>query len=405
MEFGEYEITLNSPTIIVSKKGVGNFYSSTNIIPSTTLQGALARKAVINNILNNKGLCKNIPDNNTLPQCNKCPITDCFYRKIWINNELKICDALISPYDKFLNSFTIFDKAPPIMELESIFKDRINDRIIKDFLFYKYIFSLIAKKNDANPFVEEINFFSKDIGKFKKSPTTIFFNPVSKKIESAEIYKTEFFHIAINNKFKSTEYGALYNFIALNRGLKFRTIAIGNEDLLKFIEGDYKIGAAKSRGYGNISIKIIKKFKENEFIDLRAKNIESGFKKINEKIKFEKSSIIGTFTGLTPLRLSNNYSTPIDLLSSRLNLNPSQISNLFYKIKYMTQIRQENDGIKIINYPSIQSGYCGILKFNDYNIQELSYKLSKIEFNINNINNSSGWIYINHPIHYNLSII
>ncbi|MHA1250295.1 MAG: hypothetical protein ACTSRP_09930 [Candidatus Helarchaeota archaeon] len=403
MEIAEYEITIETPTIIISKKGTGNFYLSTDIIPSTTLQGAFARKAIIENSLSGLGNCSKIEDSNLLPNCDTCNIEECFYRKIWLKRELKICDAVIYHLNQSPNSNTIFDKAPPIMKLQSIFRDRKNEKILKDFLFYNYIFLKIIKNKNRQIFTK---FFELNVGNYKKTPCNI--GPKNGKInqfKKYEVPKTEFFHIAIDSKFKSTKLGALYSFIALNRNLKFRTIAIGTSNILKFIEGNYRIGTAKSRGYGNISIKMIKQFKIDEFLKLRTKNIQVELKKIKELLNLPNNLLIATFSGLSPLYSSKNFFSPQDLLISRLQININQLVNFHYKMGYSTFVQQTQKEFQIINIPSIQRGYCGVIEFYNSDTQELSEKLSKIEFDFNKIIDSSGWLYINHPIHYSLSII
>ncbi|MHA1343763.1 MAG: RAMP superfamily CRISPR-associated protein [Promethearchaeota archaeon] len=406
IQIGYYKIKLKSPTIIISKKGTGMFYESKHNIPATTIRGALARKAIIQNIKKNKGNCTHLTDTNTLPNCDNCNFANnCMYIKIWSdgNINVKIFDALLVENNSIhINSF---QANPPVLNLESIYKHRIpnNNNQIKDFLLYNYLYrSLITDKWFFEK--EKEKFLKINTKEYKKSPANIKLNDKD-TFEEFFIPTTAFSHIGIDYCFKSTKEGMLFQFRALNRGLNFKFFAIAENDILEFIEGEYKIGAAKSRGYGNIEISLIEKIPLKEFQDRRSTQIKEGFLRISELLNPKKGILIGTFSGITPIRYYSNTDL-ITFFRNRFNLgNDSNVLPLFYKLDLLTNLIKKSDGIYLNNIPVLKEGYCGVFCVKNRNIDDISNHLSKIEQPVNSSDNFDGWLFINHPVHYKLSIL
>ncbi|MHA1380387.1 MAG: RAMP superfamily CRISPR-associated protein, partial [Candidatus Helarchaeota archaeon] len=371
----------------------------------TSIRGALARKAIVDNVINGRGNCKTLNDVNQLPPCANCNyLNECHYIKIWKKSDLCILNGLF--YDYNVKTNDMIGGSPPVMNLESAYKLRIpeknkHDEEIKDFLFYKYAFNSIVQKDlkfDLNPEI----ILGMNINVYKKSPANLI-PTTSVTFKKISIPMTEFSHTAINPLFRTSQEGMLYHYQALNRGLIFRFLAIGSEDLLNFIEGNYKLGAGKSRGYGNVKITLKKKIPKDEYVKKRKIIIKQGIKEINDLLKIKNGTLIGSFTGVSPIGISHNNVR--DIFAAKLKLDVKEVFPLFYKIDIFTRVLKEKNGFFVINKPVIKEGYSGVFQVIDKDIDELSEQMSRTELESLGDGGSTGWFFINHPIHYKLSIL
>jgi len=396
-------ITLLSPTIISIKKGKGHFYVTTEYIPSSTLLGAISRKAVLENIQQQRGNCKNIKTLNELPDCKTCD-EDCFYKRIWVKGNLKIRPAFYSPKEQS-NITTI----PPLPTLESLFCSRYppteyKDGLLGDFVFKEVIglsLSEIEKLEGCSliSLLDKLNFT-----KYKRNKGTVMIN--NGKLQKLDLQFSEFSHCAIDSRFKTSKRGYLFARLTLAKNSVFKTIAIAPTDLIQFMKGEYFIGMGKARGFGHIKIEVDTPIDRNTYVEERTKQIEEGLKKINDLLLSSSDTMYGTISGLSPL--SFNEDDPLKAINKRLdpqNLDKYTMKTLFYRISpYKSFLQDTTPTFRIEDV--IASGYAGVFQIKSHEtLLKTAEDLAQLEFNLNSYPPWFGWIYINHPIHYQFSTI
>jgi len=140
------EVSLESPAIIVSKRGTGGFYNTTRHIPSSTILGAIARETILRNALEKRGNCTGLNSSKKKPPCSNCQIQkECLYTRIWEKRELRLSYALCGEYN--------FSDPPPIPNLQSLFKSKEEEKYADGLLqmaLYKMALKGEAEKNILN---------------------------------------------------------------------------------------------------------------------------------------------------------------------------------------------------------------------------------------------------------------
>jgi hypothetical protein len=382
------ELSLESPAIIVSKRGTGGFYNTTRHIPSSTILGAIARETILRNALEKRGNCTGLNSSKKKPPCNNCQIQkECLYTRIWEKRELRLSYALCGEYT--------FSDPPPIPNLQSLFKSKEEEKYADGLLqmaLYKMALKGEAEKNILN---KEI-LINKRHTKKESKDILVKGNNLS-KLEHILINSP---HVAINLNFKSSETGYLYSHALLSK-TKFTAITIGEKELINYLKDSrISIGSAKSRGLGIAHLRVKESKSLEEYVKDRARQIAEGFKKIGKLVeKFYSKGYLGTFTGISPIPVVNDK--PTEIIASRLNINPDQIKHISYKVGVHTRFEFGDGGLEptftLTNV--IDSGYSGVFTI-DGDLENISKMLAEIEINANGFEPWFGWICINHPVHY-----
>lgn len=382
------EVSLESPAIIVSKRGTGGFYNTTRNIPSSTLLGAIAREIILRNTAERRGNCTGLRNSKRKPPCNTCPIQEeCLYTRIWEKRELRLSYALCGEYN-FSSSF-------PIPNLQSLFKSKEEEKFADGLLqmaLYKMALRGEAEKKTLNMDI----LIDKKQAKKESKDVIVKGNNLS-KLEYELINSP---HVAINSNFKASETGYLYSHALISEN-KFTAIAIGEKELINNLKDSrIRIGSAKSRGLGVARLDVKDSKNLEEYVKNRTVQIADGFKKIRKLVeKFYTGDYLGTFTGISPIPITNEK--PTEIIASRLHINPTQIKHINYKVG--THIRfefgDENLEPSFTLTNVMDSGYSGVFTIGG-DLEAISKMLAEIEINANGFEPWFGWIYINHPVHY-----
>ncbi|MDI9610438.1 MAG: RAMP superfamily CRISPR-associated protein [Archaeoglobales archaeon] len=360
------ELETLEPVVIVAKKGKTKFFETAKYIPASSIAGALARKSILENVRNNLGNCKNLESPNKIPECSNCP-ENCDYRKIWINKELKLTNAVFGEWDS---------KSPGIPELQSACESRrkAGKEAKKDQLLYLFLERLFWSGKANLEKIEEVRKEG-----YKKSLAT--FNGK----EFKNVTPMQFTRVAIDEKLKSSKENMLYGFTAIKDEQKFRFLVFCEKDLADIFNGEIKIGAWKSRGMGLVRLKIVEKYDENKFIEKRTKEIREGFEKIYKLFGEKIGEYYGTYTYLT------EGTQKLDL----------EIVFRLERIRRSLRYERKDKGYFILA-DTINSGSAGVFYARDP--EKTAEELAKQELKILS-QPWFDWLYFNHPVHYEFSVL
>ncbi len=380
MKIIQYEITLQQPTIILRKRGKGNFYIASDTIPGTTIGGAIASEYLKQAMISEERNCFKLLSTNEF-SCDGCPVETCMFRDI-VHKEKVIFSTGIPSAN---------GKQYPIAHLASIVRPAIEPNEFYDILLETAFMKQLIKENR---FFFEL--FKSHKKRLKKSSIII-----NSDLKIQEIHQESHDHVAIERTIKSSKFEYLFSNIALSPGLKFYGIGIDKTDAFNMNETNIWIGGSRSRGYG----KSIVKFEQtdiDEYVTKRAKEIKSGFNKIkNLAQRFNINRTIATITGISPLKFNDNFEKSI-----RDRIKGLDFEILIYFAKEMQLQRWDRTKEKPLEFqPTFQEGYSVAIAINDDDIDSISKQLAEIEMNPDLIKNSMNWIFVNHPVHYEKSTL
>jgi len=393
MEAGLLRIRLETAAVIVSKRGKGGFYTSTRHIPSSTMIGALARRAILENVSTGLGNCSRLRGPNQMPDCLGCDAKErCIYYQLWMEKKLKVSDALKSGQKGLRDP-------PAVPSLQSLFENR--EKKSKDGLLYLALTrKAIEKKLGLNIL------FNKNFEGFKKSPKNVGVSDDSfKKVKPELTYSP---HVGISGIFRAAEEGLLYSHATLSPGSEFVAPAFADEGVMRWLKDnspmEIEIGSQRSRGYGYASLFVDEITDLEEYIEGRTKEIDEGFQLIGERVeeltdkKIERC--IGTLTGLTSLPL--NGGDPNTSLSQRIGVEKLELLFLTYKRGVHTRYdfqTLDGEGPSLTLTPVIQGGYGAVFEAKG-RTEDLPRRLAETEVSDRGYEPWFGWVYFNHPIHY-----
>jgi len=409
---GLVEVEAVNPIVVVSKKGKGRFYETTEYIQSSTILGGVAREAIINNYLMKFGNCSKLVGPNEAPDCETCGSREnCKYTSIWVKKELKL--SYCTPFEQQTSSEpqrqqpppTLRDP-PPILKLQSLFKASESEAYV-DGLLYMALYKLATSKGEG---VKE-EFLLKEIkvdgGRCKKEEESVRLHQDG----SIRVLKTSMDdspHVAINDQFKASEMGLLYNYTTIRKGTRFTATVIGEETLVKelFSDRSISVGSGKSRGYGGVKLKLLETTPIEEFVKERTKAIKDGFRRIKEILggfldSQHQDVFFGAVTGLSPLPIEEEE-RPIDAVARRIGLPSNEVAYLACKCGAHTRYEfngEGNEGPTLIISPVVNPGYTGVFIVKG-DLDAASRRLAEREVNLGNYHPWFGWVTINHPIHF-----
>jgi len=186
----------------------------------------------------------------------------------------------------------------------------------------------------------------------------------------------------------------------MSKGTKLTATVIGDEQIIEETVNNktVSIGMGKSRGNGQVRLRVTDKKEIENYKEMRAKAIKKGLE--SELLETEMGGfLLGTITGLSPLPISEGAS-PTEAVARRINVPPEQIIHLSYKQGTHTRFEfcGVNSGPTFILTPTLNLGYAGVFKVEG-DLDGLSDALAQVEVNLNGYQPWFGWLTINHPIH------
>jgi len=395
MIVGLVEVEVQSPVVIVAKKGKGRFYETTKHIPSSTILGGLAREIIIENNSEGFGNCANLKGPNEAPPCETCSVREkCNYTYVWAEKKLKLSYCL--PHTQ-----KALSEPPPIPSLASLFKARGED-IYTDGLILITLQKLALKK-EAKEKILMSKIKVNDTECKKETASVCIQNNTIREL-SVELNNSP--HVAINPTLKTSEKGYLFNYTTMSKGTKLTATVIGDEQIIEETVNNktVSIGMGKSRGNGQVRLRVTDKKEIENYKEMRAKAIKKGLEDLqkgsSELLETEMGGfLLGTITGLSPLPISEGAS-PTEAVARRINVPPEQIIHLSYKQGTHTRFEfcGVNSGPTFILTPTLNLGYAGVFKVEG-DLDGLSDALAQVEVNLNGYQPWFGWLTINHPIH------
>lgn len=358
------ELITLEPVIIASKKGKTRFVETTNYLPASSIVGAVARRAVLENVANSVGNCKYIESVNQSPECQGCEV-NCLYRKIWIERDFKITNAVYGEWNL---------SSPGVSKLQTVCKPRTGRGESKDQLLFLFLEREFWSGKVKSMKIEEI----RSIG-YKKSAVSF----DGKSFNEPKL--TQFTRVAIDEKFRTSKEGMLYGFTAIEDGQKFRFALFCDESIAKAFDKEIRIGAWKSRGMGLVKINVVEKIDADRFVEQRAKEIRNGFDEIS-KLLDGLPGYYGTYTYLTD------------------GTKKPELEVLFQseKTRKFVRFEKERNESYFVVRNTIQAGSAGV--FYVRNPEEESKRLAEMELKILNAP-WFDWIFFNHPVHYEKSVL
>lgn len=359
------ELKTLEPVVVVSKKGKTRFVEGSRYIPASSIAGALARRAILKNVENDLGNCKKIDNPNKNPECSTCP-EDCLYRKIWIEKNFKITNAVFG-------SWTL--SSPGIPELQTACESRKAEKDSKkDQLLSLFIERMFWSNGIVLEKLEEARM------RYKKKPST-FDGTDFKNAESIQLTR-----VMIDEKLRTSKEGMLYSFTAIKDGQKLRFAIFCDESIEELLEGEIKVGAWKSRGMGLVKLNILEKYSKEKFLEKRTKEMKSGFEKIRENFDGKISDYYGTYTYLT----DGTQRPELEVVFKAERIR-----------KFVRFERLNNIG-HFIARNTFTAGSAGVFYARDPD--ELAKRLAEFELKILS-QPWFDWVFFNHPVHYEKSIL
>ncbi|MHA1470737.1 MAG: RAMP superfamily CRISPR-associated protein, partial [Candidatus Asgardarchaeia archaeon] len=373
-----FKLKTLTPLVITAKRGAGNFIKTLDIIPASSLIGALCRAIVLTNMDNKRGKCAELKDTVTLPDCDNCSLNDkCLYPKLWRNqflsnkNNEKIIVSWAYPINKSIESnINNILYAPVIPSLKSLIKPRIrmsDAKEIYDSLIFYGLFE-IGRKYGITRFIDILGPKVKNRIPTKPMSATVYYDEKSKRIQEININTTQITHITISDILKTVETGndgekgELYHYEAISENNIFYFYIISKKryiDLLMKHMKDHpiQIGAAKSRGYGFVEIEKVIETTVNKYISERIKKIQEYNSKFGSYITSQRNfsnKLFLTITGLSPLKIDNK--TVQEALLFRIN-QKVEILKFFFTLDTFLRIDISKPQITFNLTPIVNAGY------------------------------------------------
>ncbi len=395
-EIGLIEFKIISPVSIIRKRGKGGFYETCEYLPGPSIIGALSRKALLENVSKRIGNCSTLTNPNQLPNCRVCYARECFYKKLWIEKQMRISPALI--WDN-----ASLTSPPPIYGLSTIFSSVEDENIMADGLLLMSFKRLaINNKKFRKVLLREFKIVEdgREYEAKKRSANVAVGLNTLKKIT---IDFTEHTHVAIDDVTKSSIKGLLYKRSSIKPGHTMYSYVLSEGpllDQLKKFEGILTIGGGRSRGYGIVNMRLVERKSLSNYMEERRNKILEGFRSIKNRIGEYYDEYLGTVTGISHLDISNT--TDVDeALAKRLENRKEDIVRVEGKIGNYVRIvkRSEDEKGHLFIIPVIQMGYCATFVIKG-DIEEEARRLAEIEVKTDGLDFWNGWIYLNHPVHH-----
>ena len=403
------QIKLEEPLIITTKRGKGGFYVSLDVIPSSTILGAISAQVVLENVKERKGNCAKLTSPDTLPDCDNCSQESCDYRSLWLERKVSVCDATpIKP-----NLTTNLLNPPPIPNLQSTYRILTIKETHQEWKYSDSLLLMAAQR------LALMNKFSKKI--LVKSMTS--HNRLAKRkpvnallidgeLEDYEPKRNEDVHVSINSNLKTSKKGILYSISHIIPGTVFRSTVIGDSEILdrRFSNVKLELGAARSRGYGKAVMELTDRQTLEDYVQRRGTEITNGLKKSNELLSkfdptFEES--VGTVTGLSALSLSiNGKEMPAkEVISRRIGIGKENILVIMCKRGGRLSWDMPYRGFQ--RTPILEPGYAIAFR-HIKDPEELGSTLARTEsYELIRSDRPSGsdWVYLNHPLHFPTNLV
>lgn len=383
MKILKYIITLKQPTVILKKRGKGNFYVASDIIPGSTISGAIAVEYLRQMINQENAKCRKISESEEDFSCNDCPITNCKYRDIVYDKKILFSSGF--PIDKA-------GEIHPAGHVSSIVRSATEPDKYYDILLQTAFMRYLVDENKFN-----FDLFKAHKKRLKKANILI-----NSELEIQDVHYEAHDHVAIERVLKSSKSQLLYSNIALSPEQKFYGIGFDETDDFDITDKEIWIGGNRSRGYGRCKIHF-EQVDYDEYLNQRIKSIKEGFEEIKKlSKKYGIEATIATITGISPLELQDGIA---DSIKKRLDEMDVEILSYFAREDQLPRWnRKENLPLEFT--PVIQQGYSVAIKINSNDsIDSISKNLAEIELDSGLINNSLNWIYVNHPVHYKKSTL
>ncbi len=414
MKILKYIITLKQPTVILKKRGKGNFYVASDIIPGSTISGAIAVEYLRQMINQENANCGKIFEPEEEFSCSNCPINNCKFRDIIYDKKIQFSSGI--PIDKA-------DEIYPVGHVSSIVRSATEPDKYYDILLQTAFMRYLVDENKFN-----FNLFKAHKKRLKKANILI-----NSDLEIQDIHYESHDHVAIERVLKSSKSQLLYSNIALSPEQKFYGIGFDETDDFDITDKEIWIGGNRSRGYGRSKIHF-EQVDYDEYLKQRIKSIKEGFEEIKKlSKKYGIEATIATITGISPLelkRIDKDKSKEGNEESIRESLSQSakgDKNKSEWSIEHSIRARLSGIDFEILSYfaredqlprwnrkedlpleftPVIQQGYSVAIKINSNDdLDSISEKLAKKELDSGLINNSLNWIYVNHPVHYKKSTL
>lgn len=389
------KVELREPLIITRKIGKGGFYSSLNVIPGSTILGALSRDAILYNVRNRRGGCSGLDSPNSPPPCESCAEEDCPYILLWREHRVKISDALPS-----IGNGQKLGDVETIPELQSIFRGKKSGALVDGLLFNAAQRMALRKEAPKDLLIRRLRIDGDEV---KRNPETVTIHPsTGNEIRIEEVTRRSYSstHVSINPRFRASEKALLFSIDAYPEGSIFLCNIIGEPAFIdEYVKNhEVRLGASRSRGYGLAHIKVIEETSLEKYFEMRSKVIEKGFDEIQRFLSsYDVNTPIGTITGLSPLPLVRRGRSlnPRQAVSERIGISPSKLITLMYR----RGVRPRWDGDSFIFTPSLNPGYAAAFTLQG-DVQDEAFRLARAEIELLDEIPGYGWIYLNHPIHY-----
>ncbi|MEM2865485.1 MAG: hypothetical protein QXR65_09530, partial [Candidatus Bathyarchaeia archaeon] len=386
------EVKLREPLIITRRIGKGGFYSSSNMIPGSTILGALSREAILYNVENRRGDCVKLNSPNDPPPCEGCSEKGgCPYIALWRENRIKISDALPS-----LGNRQKLGEVETIPELQSIFRGKKSGTLVDGLLFNTVQRMALKGEVPEDLLVQRLKAGDEEV---KRKPRTVAYSYTDNKIRIEEVsYKSySASHVGIDPSFRTSERALLFSIEAYPEGTIFLCRIIGEPGFIdEHVKNrEVRLGASKSRGYGLASINVIGETPLEKYFEMRSEAIEEGFDEIQRRFSsYGVNVFIGTLTGLSPLSLMRKEGmlSPFQAVSERIGVPQSSIITLMYR----RGVRPRWDGGLFIFTPSLNPGYAAAFTLQR-DPRDEAPRLARAEIELLDDIPGYGWVYVNHP--------
>ena len=291
--------------------------------------------------------------------------------------------------------------------------------LIKEEMKAKIISDISA--DNTQPSIESENAF-----KGSKADGILLIN--EKRFVPEALKTVSYNSLAINKIFKSSAKGYLYGVTALAPGTRMTTVMhVNDEDPagLKeaFNEGTsmvLNVGMGKSKNWGEIELTVKKTFEDDQFIEIRARQISESLFKINDLLfpdkkitPQSKTEWLFTLTLLSDFRVSEKIfeenQRVIDFSVLLSPIIPCQQLAAQHDVKRRLLTYQVNDEaggeqslrrFKVLDYIAMGSAFA-FMTTESVELEELARKLA--EFELNMLKQGHGTVCINHPFHWMFS--